>query len=78
MLENGSGWGLLSFRILLASLAMWGMLALLDKPLSWWLDVALADRVWALSVSIVAGVVVYLAALMLLGTRPSQLGIRPH
>lgn len=78
VLENGSGWGLLGFRILLASLAMWGMLALLDKPLSWWLDVALADRVWALSVSIVAGVVVYLAALLLLGTRPSQLGIRPH
>lgn len=78
VLENGSGWGLLGFRILLASLAMWGMLALLDKPLSWWLDVALADRVRALLVSIVAGAVVYFAALVLLGARPSQLGIRPH
>ncbi len=78
VIGNGSGWGLLGLRVLAASLTMWGILALLDKPLSWWLDVSLADRVWALLVSIVAGVVVYFGTLVLLGTRPSQLGIRPH
>lgn len=74
----GSGWGLLGLRVLAACLAMWGILEWLGKPLSWWLDVSLADRVWALLVSIVAGIVVYFGTLVLLGTRPSQLGIRPH
>lgn len=78
VVRNGGGWGLLGFRVLASSLAMWGILALLGKPLSWWLDVSLVDRVWALFVSIVAGVVVYFGTLVLLGARPSQLGIRPH
>ncbi len=75
---HAGGWGVLGLRVLAASLAMWGMLAVLHKPLGWWLEVSLADRIGALLVSILAGVVVYFGTLLVLGARPSQLGIRPH
>ena len=57
---------------------MWVVIDQLARPLTWWLGAAVMERVEWLSVSIIAGAGVYFVALLVLGLRPSKLGIRPH
>ncbi len=72
------GWMTFGLRILIANGVMWGILAAVAKPLDWWLAASLGARVAELSVNVIAGVVVYFGALLLVGLRPSQLGMKPH
>ena len=61
-----------------ANVLMWVVIDQLHRPLSWWLEVSVMDRVWWLAVSIAAGAGVYFLTLLCTGLRPSKLGIRPH
>ena len=57
---------------------MWAIIAWLERPLSWWLAVGDIDRVSWLAISILAGAGAYFLVLVVLGLRPSKLGIKPH
>jgi hypothetical protein len=57
---------------------MWFVIERLQRPLSWWLDAAVIDRVAWLAAIIGAGAGAYFVVLAALGLRPSKLGIRPH
>jgi peptidoglycan biosynthesis protein MviN/MurJ (putative lipid II flippase) len=57
---------------------MWMVIERFDRPLSWWLGTTVMDRAWWLAVTIAAGAGTYFLVLLVLGLRPSKLGIRPH
>jgi putative peptidoglycan lipid II flippase len=78
VLRHSSGWLGLLLQVLAANIAMWAVIAWLDRDLSWWLGVGNFDRISWLAVSIAAGAGVYFLVLVVLGLRPSKLGIRPH
>jgi putative peptidoglycan lipid II flippase len=78
VLRHSPGWASLLLQVLVAIVLMWIVIQQLDRPLSWWVEATLIERVSWLAISITAGVGVYFAALFLLGLRPSRLGIRPH
>ena len=78
VIEHGSGWLALLLRMSAANVAMCAVLIILAQPLSWWLSAPLADRVLHLTMHVTAGVVTYLGSLFIVGTRPAQLGMRPH
>ena len=65
-------------QVLVANVLMWVVIDRLGRPLTWWLDAAAVDRVLWLAVSIGAGAATYFIVLLLLGLRPSKLGIKPH
>ena len=77
VLRHSSGWQTLLIQVLAANALMWAALAWLERPLEWWLGASSVDRVGFLAVSIIAGAGVYVAALLVLGLRPSKLGMRP-
>ena len=78
VLRHSTGWSALLLQVFAANAAMWAVIAWLDRPLSWWLDVASLDRVTWLAICIAAGAGVYILTLLGLGVRPSKLGIKPH
>jgi putative peptidoglycan lipid II flippase len=78
VLQHSGGWSALLLQVLAANAAMWAVIAWLERDLSWWLGVGNFDRISWLAVSIVAGAGVYFLVLVVLGLRPSKLGIRPH
>jgi peptidoglycan biosynthesis protein MviN/MurJ (putative lipid II flippase) len=65
-------------QVAVANALMWVALDWLGRPLDWWLSVGAGDRVVFLGLSVAAGALVYFAVLLVLGLRPSKLGIRPH
>ena len=65
-------------QVAVANGVMWFVIDWLQRPLSWWLDVTVIDRVAWLAATIGAGAGAYFLALVVLGLRPSKLGIRPH
>jgi len=78
VLSHSTGWGALSLQVAVASIAMWAVLETLDRPLDWWLEVAVLERSGWLAVTVVAGVVAYFVALLVCGLRPSKLALRRH
>ena len=64
---------MLFIQVGLANVGMWAMLDVLHRPLDWWLGVDLTTRVTWLGVSVVAGGIVYVVVLAVLGLRPSKL-----
>jgi putative peptidoglycan lipid II flippase len=78
VLRHSPGWAALLLQVLAAIVLMWLAIDWLERPLVWWLDASVMDRVAWLAVSIAAGAGVYFGVLLLLGLRPSKLGIRPH
>jgi putative peptidoglycan lipid II flippase len=78
VLRHSAGWVALLVQVLVANVFMWVVIDRLERPLSWWLGAAAADRIGWLAVSIVAGAATYFLVLVVLGLRPSKLGIRPH
>jgi putative peptidoglycan lipid II flippase len=72
MIHSGS-WSTLLIQVGLANVGMWVMLSVLHRPLDWWLGVDLLTRVTWLGVSVVAGGIVYVVVLAVLGLRPSKL-----
>jgi len=78
VVQHGTGWPSFLLRIAIASAVMWGILSVLDKPLDWWLASSLTGRVTELAINVAAGACAYFLALVLVGMRPSQLGMKPH
>ncbi len=75
VIEHGHGWSALFARTVVANAAMCIVLIQLQRPLQWWLQSDLAERLLWLSVSVVAGAVAYCAVLVLSGLRPSHLRV---
>ena len=67
------GWAALLLRFLVANGAMAVCLVQMGRPLDWWLEASLTTRSMWLGATIVAGVVVYFAALLVAGVRPAAL-----
>ena len=78
VLRHSKGWSALLAQIFFANAVMWAIIAWLERPLSWWLAVSDFERVSWLAISILAGAGAYFLVLVVLGLRPSKLGIRPH
>jgi putative peptidoglycan lipid II flippase len=78
VLRHSTGWVALLAQVAIANTAMWFVIERLQRPLSWWLDAAVIDRVAWLAAIIGAGAGAYFVVLAALGLRPSKLGIRPH
>lgn len=72
------GWGPLAAQALVANVGMWVVLFWLQRPLTWWIEAGLLDRVWWLMISVVAGAGVYSVTLLITGLRPSQFSFRQH
>ncbi|MGH8165588.1 MAG: murein biosynthesis integral membrane protein MurJ, partial [Woeseiaceae bacterium] len=67
------GWTALLLRFLVANGAMAVCLVQMGRPLDWWLGASLSTRSMWLGLTIVAGAVVYFAALLIAGVRPAAL-----
>ena len=78
VLTHSGGWLALLAQVAIANAGMWFVIDRLQRPLTWWLDATAADRIAWLAVIIGAGAGAYFLVLVLLGLRPSKLGIRPH
>ena len=78
VLRHAGGWAALLARVAAANAVMWFVIDWLQRPLAWWLDVTVLERVGWLAAIIGAGAGAYFLALVMLGLRPSKLGIRPH
>jgi putative peptidoglycan lipid II flippase len=78
VLRHSAGWNSLLLQVVAANALMGFVINELGRPLTWWLEVGSVDRITWLTVSIVAGAAVYFVVLLVLGLRPSKLGIRPH
>ena len=78
VLQHSGGWLALLLQVAVANVAMWAVIAWLDRPLTWWLDVEILDRATWLGISILAGAGAYFVVLLALGLRPSKLGMKTH
>lgn len=78
VLKLSNNWAALLGQIFVANVVMTAVLLYIDRPLAWWLGSSIVDRSVWLAVSIAAGAVAYFLILLLLGLRPSKLGMRPH
>ncbi len=76
VVRHASGWLALLLRIALANTAMCIVLFQLHRSVDWWITASSGARVYWLGVSVVAGAAVYFVALLALGMRPSQFGMR--
>jgi putative peptidoglycan lipid II flippase len=76
VLTHARGWAAFAGRALIANVAMWAILARQQRPLSWWLEADILDRVGWLTISVTLGAGVYFLALLVTGMRPSQFGFR--
>jgi putative peptidoglycan lipid II flippase len=74
--RHGKGWPWLFARVSVANVVMWGVLAWLQRPGSWWLQVGIFDRVSWLAVSIVTGASAYFLVLLILGMRVGDFRLR--
>src|SRR5210317_823194 len=63
VVRHGGGWAALLFRTAVANVVMTAALMALQRPLSWWLESGIFERVTWLGTAILAGVSAYFAAL---------------
>ena len=78
VVRHGTGWAALLFRTAVANVVMTAALIALQRPLSWWLESGLFERVTWLGTAILAGVAAYFAALFVLGMRTADFRLRQH
>ncbi len=76
VLRQSPGWPTLLARVMAANIVMCGALFWLHRPVSWWLDVTILDRVVWLAVSVTAGAGAYFLVLLMLGMRLSQFRLK--
>jgi putative peptidoglycan lipid II flippase len=76
VLRHSPGWSKLLRQVSAGLLLMGLCLAYMEKPLTWWIEASVAGRLRWLAASVFAGVVVYVAALLILGLRPANLRLR--
>ena len=74
--RHGAGWPRLLGQVAFANVAMWVVLAQMQRPVDWWLGTGAIDRVAWLALSIAAGAVAYFAILLVLGMRPANFRLR--
>lgn len=68
-----AGWSRLGFQVTFSVALMAGFLMWLESATGDWLAASVLDRIFWLSASVVGGAVVYFAALLVAGLRPTQL-----
>ncbi len=76
VLRHSAGWPALLLQVAVASAGMCAALAVLYRPLTWWLEQASVVRSAWLALCIVAGAGCYVVVLLLLGLRPRRLGLK--
>lgn len=76
VISHSSGWLPLLLQLLVANVAMMAILNLLQRPLAWWIDHSLFDRVTWLGLTVVAAAAVYFLALLIVGLRPAALRLK--
>jgi putative peptidoglycan lipid II flippase len=76
VIRHSSGWPSLLVQILIANVAMFAVLAFMQRPLSWWLATTIAGKTTWLGVTIAAGACAYFLVLLALGLRPGALRLR--
>ena len=76
VLRHAPGWGRMSLQVVAAILVMTLCLVFMERPLGWWVAVSVVERLVWLSASVLAGMAAYVAILLLLGLRPSNLRLR--
>jgi putative peptidoglycan lipid II flippase len=74
MLSNG--WPILLLRVALACIIMFLLLSQLQRPLGWWVEVSLMQRVAWLAITIGGAAVAYFVALLVMGGRLSQFRLK--
>ena len=76
--RHGKGWPLLLFRTTVANIAMMAALFALQRPLAWWLESGVPERVTWLATAIVVAVAAYFAVLFMLGMRTADFRLRQN
>ena len=76
VITHSSGWRLLLMQVVAAIFVMGACLVTMARPLDWWITASVMDRSIWLVLSVVAGVAVYFAVLLVLGLRPANLRLR--
>jgi putative peptidoglycan lipid II flippase len=76
VIHHAADWLPLLLRLGIANLAMAGSLAILARPLEWWLSEGLGERSLWLGATVAVAVVVYFAVLLLAGLRLAALRLR--
>jgi len=76
VVRHGQGWAALLLRIAVANIVMTGSLVALQRPLSWWLESGIFERVTWLVTAILVAVAAYFAALFVLGMRTADFRLR--
>lgn len=75
-LRHAPGWRALLLQVFLANACMWWLLRWLQRPVDWWLAATLGERSGWLLVNVAGGALAYAIVLLVLGLRPSKLGVR--
>jgi peptidoglycan biosynthesis protein MviN/MurJ (putative lipid II flippase) len=76
VIRHGKGWASLLLRTVIANIVMTAILIGLQRPLSWWLESGIFDRVAWLAMAIFLAVAAYFAVLFLLGMRSADFRLR--
>lgn len=76
VIRHSRGWPAMILRMAIGNAALIAVLLYLDRPLAFWLESGLWEKAAQLSITVVAGAVIYFAALLLAGLRPRQLRLR--
>jgi len=72
VMRHSPGWLVLLLRVAVANIVMGVVLLQANRPVSWWVDAALGERVAWLGTLVVIGIGTYFVSLVLFGVRPSQ------
>ncbi len=78
VVRHGKGWAALLLRTAVANTVMTAALVALQRPLSWWLESGIFERIAWLATAILVGVGAYFLALFVLGMRTADFRLRQH
>jgi putative peptidoglycan lipid II flippase len=73
VIEHSKGWWPFLLRVSAANAIIVAILLTLNRPLAWWLESGVTERIMFLGVEIIAAAAAYFAMLAVLGMRPSHL-----
>lgn len=76
VIRHSTGWPALTLQVVMANLAMCALLLWLHRPLEWWLAASVVERSAWLAVTVFAGLIGYVAMLLMFGLRPSKLSLK--
>ena len=76
VVRHGTGWAPLLLRTAVANAVMTAALIALQRPLGWWLDSGMFERVTWLALEILVAVAAYFVVLFVLGMRTGDFRLR--